>query len=405
MSNAILTIRNAGNRGNIGNADGSALFKAEFNDATAMVIDKSGNVGIGTTDPLSKLSVGGQGDAAAGVYGYGYNGVEGVGTVGVYGQGTSYDFYGNGGEYGSGGAWNNGSDRNTKENFQTLDDQTILGKIIDLPITQWNYKTDKKAQHIGPMAQDFYASFSLGDNNTSISTIDPAGIALVGIKALNTNLGEVDLKLGAITGQIVPTPGSAPESFANAFFGNVFTKMITWFADTGNGIGDFVAKKIHTNELCIKDDTGETCITRGQLNNLIAGAGGASTGNSGSFIATNPKAPVITLTGDATININVGDVYNELGANVVDDVDTYIAPNIAGVVDTLTAGTYEVTYNATDSEGNKAIEVKRTVVVNASAPSQVQQDAPAGEIPASDTPVNPAPEVPAAPVSDAVPGN
>jgi hypothetical protein len=37
-------------------------------------------------------------------------------------------------------------------------------------------------KHIGPMAQDFYNLFSLGNNDKSISTIDPAGIALAAIK-------------------------------------------------------------------------------------------------------------------------------------------------------------------------------------------------------------------------------
>jgi hypothetical protein len=57
MSTALVTIRNAGNRGNIGNADGSSLFRAEFTDATAMIINKDGNVGIGTASPTTKLHV------------------------------------------------------------------------------------------------------------------------------------------------------------------------------------------------------------------------------------------------------------------------------------------------------------------------------------------------------------
>ena len=36
--------------------------------------------------------------------------------------------------------------------------------------------------HIGPMAQDFYKLFNLGNDDKSISTIDPSGIALAAIK-------------------------------------------------------------------------------------------------------------------------------------------------------------------------------------------------------------------------------
>lgn len=47
LTSAGITIRAAGNRGNRGNAAGSNLFKAEFNDATAMLIDKNGQIQIG----------------------------------------------------------------------------------------------------------------------------------------------------------------------------------------------------------------------------------------------------------------------------------------------------------------------------------------------------------------------
>ena len=45
-----------------------------------------------------------------------------------------------------------------------------------------------KIRHIGPMAQDFYATFDVGKNETTITTIDADGVALAGIKALNEKL-------------------------------------------------------------------------------------------------------------------------------------------------------------------------------------------------------------------------
>jgi hypothetical protein len=47
------------------------------------------------------------------------------------------------------------------------------------------YKGTDNEYHIGPMAQDFHAAFNVGLNNTSISTIDPAGVALIGIQELS----------------------------------------------------------------------------------------------------------------------------------------------------------------------------------------------------------------------------
>ena len=94
---------------------------------------------------------------------------------------------GNGASLTSGGVWTNASDSAKKENFTTIDGASLLTKIKQLPITRWKYKgTDE--YHIGPMAQDFYSLFNVGVNNTSISTLDPAGIALKAIQYQQTLL-------------------------------------------------------------------------------------------------------------------------------------------------------------------------------------------------------------------------
>ncbi len=74
--------------------------------------------------------------------------------------------------------------------------------------------------------------------------------------------------------------------------------------------------------------------------------------------------PVITLNGFSTINLNVGDTYTEQGATCTDDIDENCTVVIGGdTVDTSIAGTYAVIYNTTDSAGNEANEIVRTVVV------------------------------------------
>lgn len=104
-----------------------------------------------------------------------------------------------GGAFSDGATWSNASDYNLKANFASLNVDEILGKIASLPITEWNYKSDDvSVRHIGPMAQDFYAAFNLGGSDTSISTIDPSGVALVGIQALNKNLLSTTYKVDEI---------------------------------------------------------------------------------------------------------------------------------------------------------------------------------------------------------------
>ncbi|MBC8095981.1 MAG: tail fiber domain-containing protein [Akkermansiaceae bacterium] len=79
------------------------------------------------------------------------------------------------------------SDRDTKENFTSLNSQVVLSKVAALPITEWNYKNDASGvHHIGPMAQDFYAAFQLnGADDKHISVVDAGGVALAAIQGLN----------------------------------------------------------------------------------------------------------------------------------------------------------------------------------------------------------------------------
>ena len=87
----------------------------------------------------------------------------------------------------SGGSmWLAGSDVSLKRNLRPVDEASILDKVSQLPIRRWSYKAqDESKEHIGPTAQDFYATFGVGDNNTSIGTLDPSGVALAAIKELN----------------------------------------------------------------------------------------------------------------------------------------------------------------------------------------------------------------------------
>ncbi|WCO01589.1 immunoglobulin-like domain-containing protein [Psychroserpens ponticola] len=86
-------------------------------------------------------------------------------------------------------------------------------------------------------------------------------------------------------------------------------------------------------------------------------------------VTVNPDtiAPVITLIGASTINLNIGDVYNEQGATATDNLDGNLTSSIVitGAVNTASAGTYFVNYNVSDSSGNAANQVTRTVVVSA----------------------------------------
>lgn len=80
------------------------------------------------------------------------------------------------------------------------------------------------------------------------------------------------------------------------------------------------------------------------------------------------SAPVIELLGGATVTLQVGETFVDPGVIATDDSDgNLISQVVVGgdPVDTSKAGTYLVTYNVSDTAGNAAREVTRTVIVEA----------------------------------------
>jgi len=79
--------------------------------------------------------------------------------------------------------------------------------------------------------------------------------------------------------------------------------------------------------------------------------------------------PVITLNGEANVTVVEGDVYEELGATAIDDVDANVSVAISGNVDTLVVGQYTVTYTAIDSAGNRATLTRTVNIVDVTPPN------------------------------------
>ena len=98
---------------------------------------------------------------------------------------------GNGAYLTGGGTWTNGSSKNYKDRFVKLDSRDILDKIAQMEVSGWHYR-DTEEYHIGPFAEQFYDLFNTGINNTSISTIDPSGVALIGIQELSKRSKDQD---------------------------------------------------------------------------------------------------------------------------------------------------------------------------------------------------------------------
>ncbi|MBV9349158.1 MAG: DUF5011 domain-containing protein, partial [Patescibacteria group bacterium] len=160
-----------------------------------------------------------------------------------------------------------------------------------------------------------------------------------------------------------------------------------------NGIYDKVfAREVHTDTLCVSDSSGETCITKAQLDKLLAGAGvaadSASSDNSRNATSTSSvsdtpgsetststpdssapstppdtEAPTVKLFGNNPAIVPVGSAYADLGASVSDNVDQNIGYKVsvdggplmdqsALSLDTSTTTSYTIVYTAVDQAGN-----------------------------------------------------
>jgi trimeric autotransporter adhesin len=78
------------------------------------------------------------------------------------------------------------------------------------------------------------------------------------------------------------------------------------------------------------------------------------------------SAPVISLNGSSTMEIELQEAYVEPGATANDDEDGDVDVSIAGTVNSNLKGDYTILYTATDAAGNSST-VERTVTVVNSA--------------------------------------
>jgi len=101
------------------------------------------------------------------------------------------------------GTWNCTSDRNAKANFAPVDGVAVLDTLAGIPIETWNFNTqDAAVRHMGPMAQDWYAAFGLGEGNTTISAVDADGVALAAIQGLYTVVQEKEDRIVALEARL-----------------------------------------------------------------------------------------------------------------------------------------------------------------------------------------------------------
>ncbi|MFZ2149778.1 MAG: hypothetical protein WAV15_01300 [Minisyncoccia bacterium] len=118
----------------------------------------------------------------------------------------------------------------------------------------------------------------------------------------------------------------------------IFAKVSEWFASAGNGIGDFFANRVRTKELCVGDDAGETCITRGQLDALLINAGNPSASSGSS--TTSTTTDVTTSTPSSTDSLGSSTTGDAAPVSTSDTTtDSSTSSGQAATTDTTTTTT------------------------------------------------------------------
>jgi hypothetical protein len=96
------------------------------------------------------------------------------------------------------------SDRDIKTNVGSIDPADMLERVRGLSISTWNYTSDDPSvRHIGPMAQDFSATFGVGADDRHIHPIDGQGVALAAIQGLVAQVEEMHQENARLAARIV----------------------------------------------------------------------------------------------------------------------------------------------------------------------------------------------------------
>ena len=133
--------------------------------SNSLRIQGNGNIGIGTDVPQAKLHVAGD----------------------AYVAGTLTQL----------------SSRSAKTNLVAVASDAVLDQLSRLPLWTWNYlSSDTQDRHIGPVAEDFYATFGFGTSAMQLAPSDVAGVALAASQALQREVAARDQTIAELEARL-----------------------------------------------------------------------------------------------------------------------------------------------------------------------------------------------------------
>jgi len=338
---------------------GNLLYGTGINGALSSV--STGNIGIGTTTPSSRLTIWGADSASSTP---GFNVVNSAST-------TVFSVF-DGGNAELSGSLSQSSDEGLKTNIQSLETSSSLSLIDELnPVTfNWIDPNQTTALQLGFIAQQVQQIFPNLVSTASATALTPDGTLSLNYIGL---ISPIVSAIQELSGEIASLAQS------------ITTQVIT--AVTGN------FQQVNANELCV----GSTCVTPAQFQAMVAAAnvsqplGQGSAGASADDAEATDTPPVIQINGDNPAIALVGATYNDLGATITGpqaDLNLGIQTFVNGVtmspveIDTSAAATDTIDYVATDQNGLTSTSTRAVII---EAPSIVPADDASSTVAATPT--------------------
>ena len=166
------------------------------------------------------------------------------------------------------------SDRRLKTNIEDLN--YGLDAVNALRPVAYDLRSDGSHQY-GFIAQEVQGELPILVNDGKYLSLNYIGMIPVLTKAVQ----ELDVKIKAVESQAATV---APSGFS-------LESIRSWFADAANGIGDFFAHRVHTDELCV----GNTCLNETQVQQILETVGATSSADSDGTISSGES------TGDGAV--------------------------------------------------------------------------------------------------------
>lgn len=201
-------------------------------------------------------------------------------------------------------------------------------------------------------------------NHDVVATITPS-------ETVTGDLSHTFTENGSFTFNFTDDAGNIGSAEASVDYIDKVAPIISVRPYTTTPTNQDVVVTVTTGEGTLNTNS-HTFTENGSFDFVATDAAGNVTTKTVTITNIDRTAPTIELLGDEVVSIYTGTSYVDDGVSVSDNADGDIASKLATVnpVNVETAGTYTITYNVTDSAGNIAAQIVRTVKVLAVSDSQ-----------------------------------